>query len=215
MHGFKTLACAMALVFAGGALVGCGSSQDTYEPIGQHRGRLDDSYRTTRADAASDRANLPALLEFSDITAERLAQEVSNLPHVRERYDAASQVQKRLVLELGGIDNQTRTPSTDFELIQRRLRSRLMQSQLLRSKFMFVEGVARAEQEAQRVQGGSTGQPQTNRYDNDDVYILHGDFYEAIRGDRRQYFFNFKLTHAQTREIVFDSDFDLGQITQR
>jgi len=207
---------AILMTMAGLLTVGCASSEERYDqpPRESHRGRLDDPYQSTRADQASDRASIPALLEFSDLTAQRLAQDITSLPHVIERYDAASKVQKRLVLEMGGIDNKTRTPSTDFELIQRRLRSELMKSQLIRSKFMFVESVARQEQELQRIQQGG-GASQTNRYANEDIYILQGDFMEAIRDSRRQYFFNFKLVHAQTREIVFDSSYDLGQVTVR
>lgn len=210
------LATAMLMTMSGAMLTGCASSQDDYDtpPRESYRGRLDDPYMSTRADQASDRASIPALLEFTDKTAQQLAQDVTSLPHVVERYDAASRTQRRLVLEMGGIDNKTRTPSTDFELIQRRLRSELMKSQLIRSKFMFVESVARQEQELQRIQQGG-GANQTDRYANQDIYILQGDFLEAIRGNRRQYFFNFKFVHAQTREIVFDSSYDLGQFTVR
>lgn len=206
---------AIATMIAGG----CSSTPDA---VNVHNGRLDDPYESTQSDQASTKASIPALLEFADKTAESLAEQISSLPHVQQRYDVVTKTQGRLILEMGSIDNQTRTPSSDFELIQRRLRSHLMRSKLIKSKFMFVEGRARAERDVTRIQGGNAGDllqegnaGQTNQYANNDTYLLLGDFLEANRGNRRQYYFNFKLVHAQTREIVFDEAFDLGQMTTR
>lgn len=200
------------LVISGFMLAGC-SSGDSGPRYQGSQGRLDDPYQTTSADVSSDRASIPALLEFTDQTAQALAEQITSLPHVQQRFDAASKTQERMILELGSIDNKTRTPSTDFEMMQRRLRSALMRSNLIKSKFMFVEGISRTQQDLERVQGGQV--EQTSRYAGKDTYILMGDFMEANRNARRQYWFNFKLVHASTREIVFDEDFDLGQMTIR
>lgn len=209
----------LAMTLAGVLAAGCSSTPST--PQGSHGGRLDDSYRTTGSDEASTKASIPALLEFADLTAQSLAEQISSLPHVVQRYDAVTKTQGRLILEMGSIDNQSRTPSSDFELIQRRLRSQLMRSQLIKSKFMFVEGRARAERDVNRIQGNNNGDllqegnaGATDQYANNDTYLLLGDFLEANRGNRRQYFFNFKLVHAQSREIVFDEAFDLAQMTK-
>lgn len=188
---------------------GCSSA-----PRGAAGGRVD-PYATTRADERSTEASVPALLEFSDITAQRLAQDLTSLP-------AVQRADRRLVLELGTIQNRTRTASSDFEMMQRRLRSSLLRSRLITDHFMIVEGRQRMEGELQRIQG----QPQdllqegldnggVAQFDPRDIYVLQGDFYESVRGTTRRYYFNFKLTHLATREIVFDNDFDLGQETRR
>ena len=173
-------------------------------------GRLD-SYQTTRADRASDQASIPALLEFSDITADRLALEIADLRRIA---DADS----RLLLELGTIENQTRTPSRDFEQIQRRLRSRLINSDVMRERFVIVEDLGRVERELERIgagggddllQEGRGGQGAT--YDPEQTFVLSGDFFESRRDGRRQYWFEFRLIHVGSREIVHSSDFDLAQ----
>ncbi|MCC7407550.1 MAG: hypothetical protein IT442_05735 [Phycisphaeraceae bacterium] len=182
-------------------------------PKGSTGGRID-PYRTTAADAASKQASIPALLEFSDQTAGRLAYDLSEIPEIK-------QAPTRVVLELGDISNKTRTSTGDYELIQHRLRANLMQSKLIRDHFKIVEGRARMDRELNRVAGpgagdilqeeGSAGQTAT--YDPAITYVLQGDFFEADRGGRRQYFFEFKLTNLKSRDIVFSSSYDLGQVS--
>ena len=162
-----------------------------------------DPYESTKSDLNSKQASIPALLEFSDLTAQRLAQDITSIPQVRDSSE-------RLVLELGSIENRTRTATTDFELIQRRLRSQLMRSDVVRRNFMIVEGRQRMDSELQRVAGVTDST--TARYNPADTFVLQGDFFEARRGDRSQFFFNFKLTNLATRELVFDSDYDLAQL---
>jgi Peptidoglycan-synthase activator LpoB len=175
---------------------------------GSTGGRID-PYRTTDSDLGSQQASIPALLEFTDRTAEELAQDLAALPEI----NAAAP--DRATLELGDILNKTRTSTTDFELIQKRLRGALQRSQLVRSKMRIVESRSRIEAERERV----NADPTTNaggsaKYDPKFTFVLQGDFYEAKRGDRRQYYFEFKLTNLQSREIVYLNQFDLGQVTQ-
>lgn len=168
-------------------------------------GRID-SYEVTDAGLASGKAYIPALLEFGDKTGQQLAQEIAAIPQAQESSE-------RLILELGSIDNRTQTSTNDFELIQRRLRSQLMKSDVVRREFMIVEGRQRMDAELRRVAGPEFGTAE--RYDPAKTYVLQGDFLEAQRGDRSQYFFNFKLTNLATRELVFDSDYDLAQVSSK
>lgn len=192
------------------ALLGCETAPAA---IGGSGGRID-PYQTTKADRRSNRASIPALLEFCDQVAEDLAVQLADIPEIAD-------AQYRQVLELGSIDNKTRTPTTDFMQIQRRLRSKLLKSRLIRDNFKIVESRRRMDRELSRVQGQDedllqehTSPQGTATYDAGSTYVLQGDFYESIRGDRRQYYLNFKLTNLGSREIVFDSDFDLGQWRQ-
>ena len=183
-----------AITFAGGCESG--------PPVGDRGGRLD-PYESTRYDTRSDQASIPAMLEFTDRTSERLVRELTSI-RALERSD------QRLVLELGTIINHTDTPTTDFEQIQRRLRSQLLKSQLVRDHFVIVESRGRMNLERERIGAADTD---SKRYSPDRTYVLQGDFFESERSRRRQYYFNFKLTHVGSRAIVFDSDFDLGQVT--
>lgn len=193
------------------ALVAVGCSGPN---TGSSGGRID-SYSTTSSERGADAPNIAALLEFSDQAAELFAQEMTDLPEIRN-------AEYRQVLELGSIQNKTRTPTSDFELIQNRVRNTLSKSKLVRNSFRIVQGRARSEAELARVQG----QPQdllqeggnTSGVRIDDpatVYVLQGDFFESRRGDRRQYYFNFQLTNLQSREIVLNEDYDLGQVIGR
>ncbi len=197
------------LALAAAMLIGACASDP-----GPRGGRID-SYEETSADRRSDRASIQAMLEFCDITAERLALEIADLARIAE-------AEHRLLLELGTIDNQTRTtPTSDFEQIQRRLRSRLINSDVMRNHFVIVEDLDRVGRELDRVgagdgdllqEGRATG---GTRYNPEDTYTLTGDFYEQVRGGRRQYWFEFRLTHLGSREIVLSSDFDLAQVQGR
>ncbi|MEX0886354.1 MAG: hypothetical protein WD009_07940 [Phycisphaeraceae bacterium] len=187
------------------AMVGCQS-----DPIAPRASDRIDSYETTRADRESTSASIPAMLEFSDQTADRLALEIADLPRI-------AAADHRLLLELGTIDNQTRTPTRDFEQIQRRLRSRLINSDVMRNHFVIVEDLRRVDRELERIGAGDNDLLQEGsgtsgtRYDPEHTYMLSGDFYESRRGDRRQYWFEFRLLHVGSREIILSSDFDLAQ----
>ncbi len=183
-------------------------------PRGSTGGRID-PYRTTPSDRASAKASIPALLEFTDKTAEKLARDITDKPFVKN-------AKTRLVLELGSISNKTNTPTTDFELIQKRLRSKLLNSTLLTDNFKIVADPQRMDRERQRLQGGGSQdllqektQPtkRTNRYPADKTYVLQGDFLQARRGQRSQFYFEFKLVNLKSREITFSSSYDLGQVS--
>ena len=187
-----TLLCALTM---SAAALGCS------KPIGDTGGRID-PYRTTHSDEHSSRASIPALLEFGDRTSESLAQQISDI-------DAVRNASGKLVLELGSIDNHTSTPTSDFEQLRNRIRGQLFESRLLRDRFLFVEGRQRMEAEQERVSGDNSAG--VAKYDPAITYVLQGDFFESNRGDRRQYYMEFKLTNLASREIVFQETFDLAQ----
>lgn len=172
-------------------------------PHGAMGGRID-PYKTTDHDRASRNAHIVTLLEACDVTAERLSLALCDITDIRD-------AQSKVVLELGDIYNKTNTDSTDFELIQRRLRGRLWENPSVKNTFLIVESRQRMDAEKGRV-GDAAGT--TARYDPALTYVLQGDFFEAVRGDRRQYYFEFKLTNIQSRKIVFLKSFDLAQLRQ-
>ncbi|MCX5658449.1 MAG: hypothetical protein NTW19_01850 [Planctomycetota bacterium] len=199
----------LLLASAGLLAAGCESV-----PRGESGGRID-PYRTTASDRASNSASIPAMMEFSDATVAALVQDLSEIDEIRNSPN-------KVVLELGSLANKTQTPSTDFEQIQARVRGQLFQSKLIRSHFIIVEGRGRMNTELNRVNGGGSGNGDllqegsttaggTARYDPKITYVLQGDFYESNRGDRRQYYFEFKLTNLASREQVFLKNFDLAQ----
>ncbi|MCC7191418.1 MAG: hypothetical protein IT444_01440 [Phycisphaeraceae bacterium] len=198
----------MSLVAALAAIPLAGCQKNS----GSTGGRID-PYRTTSADRLSDRASIPAMLEFGDTVAAQLAQQITDIDEIRNS-------PTKVVLELGSIDNHTATPSSDFEQLRNRVRGQLYQSRLMRKYFLIVENRQRMQAEYDRIVGpdgppGGDSQPSDRGgvagYDPRTTYVLQGDFFEMNRLDRRQYYFEFKLTNLVTREIVFSEHFDLGQ----
>ncbi len=188
--------------------VGCTSA-----PRGDTGGRFN-PYESTSSDrTAKDQVSMQALLEFSDETAQKLVYELSAIPEIR---DAPTQV----VLELGDIQNKTRNTSTiDFELVQRRLRSKIQNSSLARENFLIVESAHRMDREKNRVTGPGVedllqegaGSTATARYSPDITYVLQGDFLQSYRAGASRYYFELKLTNIGSRQIVFSNSYVLGQ----
>jgi hypothetical protein len=190
----------------GVGLIGLLAACQANPPPGRTGGRID-PYRSTPADVHSSGASLPALLEFCDQAAAALARDLTAIPAIR---DASS----KSIVELGSIRNQTRTPTSNFEQMQARLRSQLFSSDIIRSHIVLTEDPARMDRELERLGATGTG-GSTARYPAQATYVLQGDFFESGRDNRRQYFFEFKLVNLATREIVFSHAYDLGQVTPR
>ena len=195
----------VSLVAALAVSVGCESV-----PRGESGGRINER-EVTRSDEQSPKASMADLYEFCDEVAMSLAQELVDLPEVRD-------APERVVLELGDIENRTRRTSTgDFEMIQRRLRSQLHGSKLIRGRFRIVEDPHRMDREKMRVSGWEPGDEpaKTDRYDPAGTYMLQGTFYEAVRDRVRRYYFEFSLVNLASREIVFQESYDSARVVQR
>lgn len=184
-------------------MVGC----ESHAPQGSNAGRMD-PYRTTNADRASMSANMPALLELSDQTASRFAAELANIPEVANS-------KERKTLYISTIENNTRTPTNNFVMIQRRVRDTLVGSTHLRPYFRFTNNPQTLDREKARLTG--TGDPvndsnlKNKRYDADDIYLLKGAFFESGRDTVRRYYFVFEVTNLETGEILLNKQMDLAQ----
>jgi len=203
----------VVIVVAASALCGCSNTAQK----GNSEGRTD-PYRGTAADAADPAAHTVALLEFANASGQELAAEFLSLPAIKD-------AKYRVVIEMGSIQNHTRTPSSDFAQVQRRVFLTLAQSDLVRKGAKVVENKARMERDAASV----SAPPQTDPVGRDqpvsaggsvdtyalkDTYFLQGTFSEMSRGGGSQstYQFDVTLTNAQSREIVFAKIFDHKQV---
>lgn len=184
-------------------------------PRGDDGGIIDVRERTG-ADKFSEGADTVTLLEFADAVGQDLAGNFLTIP-------AIQQSQFRVTVELGSLQNQTRTPSSDFAAVQRRVFLTLANSDLVRKGARVVESRARVQRDA-----GIGGQPTVTQdplgreapvvtaapgtYPLEDTYFLQGTFSELSRGGGIQstYVFDFTLTNAASREIVF-----ANQITRK
>jgi len=198
-------ACALAGAAMLAACVAACESNPPRRETGDSGGRIN-PYATTSADRSSSAANAASLWEFSDQVADALAARIAQIPEVRD-------APYKVVVELGDIENMTNTPRQDFELIQRRLRGRLLTSDTVTAKARFVEGARTMDREKERVQAGGGAGGMTDRYDERLTYVLRGSFYESTRGGGQvsRYYFEFNLVNLQSRDIVFNESFDLAQ----
>ncbi|MFN0206791.1 MAG: hypothetical protein ACKVS6_10840 [Planctomycetota bacterium] len=209
---FVKIAILLPLLLISISFAGCGSP-----PRGDHQGRVD-PYATTPEDRGDSRANFQALLEHSDVAAQSLAQKIVHIPDIK---NAPSKV----VVELGTLNNETRTPTSDFRLLQNRLRGKLLQSDVLLKVAVVNEEPEKMSKDQERY-GAKAGEPdrldmgqggaaRTDRYDPNITYLLTGIFHEANRGgDKRYYYFEFKLVNLGSRKIVFSEMMDLAQIRE-
>lgn len=190
------------------ALAGCQQA-----PRGDSGGQMD-PYERTRVDANSPQADTVNLYEFSDRVGEALAQRIADIDEITTR-------PSKVVIELGSIKNDSpSTPSSDFALIQRRVFTKLVNSNVVRKHADIVEKTSRVNRDIQDTRPSQpdllderlNGTDQADVYSLDSTYILTGTFGEMLRGrDQRNYYFEMALTHAKSRRIVFVETFDSKQ----
>ncbi len=200
----RTLRQTIPLSLLGFALLaGCNTA-----PQG-HTGGLIDPRRRTTADTYDQAADSATLLEFADIVGQELGSQIARIPEIRS---SPTQV----VIELGGLQNNTRTPSNDFAAVQRRVFLTLVNSDLARESARIVEQRDRVVRDTAGVMPAAQAdplgreQPTSNQgsmkdYPLDLTYFLQGTFSELSRGNGIQstYVFDFTLTNAASRQIVF------------
>lgn len=199
---------AAAAMLAGLGLGGCQQA-----PRGDSGGQMD-PYERTRVDANSPQADTVNLYEFSDRVAEALAQRIADVDEITTR-------PSKVVIEFGSIKNDSpSTPTSDFRLIQRRVFTKLVNSNVVRKHADVVEQTARVNRDIQDTRPSQpdllderlNGTDQADVYSLDSTYILTGTFGEMLRGrDQRNYYFEMALTHAKSRRIVFVETFDSKQ----
>ncbi len=207
-HCVRRIALALS---AGASLLAFAGCQQA--PRGDSGGQMD-PYERTRVDANSPQADTVNLMEFSDRVGEALAQRIADIDEITTR-------PSKVVIEMGSIKNDSpSTPSSDFRLIQRRVFTKLVNSNVVRKHADVVEQNARVNRDIEDTRSsqpdlldeGIGGTEQADVYSLDSTYILTGTFGEMLRGrDQRNYYFEMALTHAKSRRIVFVETFDSKQ----
>ncbi|MCE9591116.1 MAG: penicillin-binding protein activator LpoB [Planctomycetes bacterium] len=183
-----------ALLFASFAGLGC------------HSNGREEVTRETEAEVNSRRVRPAALIEFSDQAAQRVAQEISEIPEIRN-------VPGRVTILVGDINNKTGIVSSDdFELMRSRLRNNLLQSKYVKDKLKFVERRARMSAIREReLVGPDQGNGEPANYDAQTTFALNGDFYRLARNGTDLYYMEFQLVHFGSNEIVFSDRYEMKQ----
>lgn len=193
---------AMALVVA--LSFGCQSP-----PRGKTGGRMDIG-TTTDAETADARILPVSLMEFSDQTAQQIAQDLSELKEI-----APGGVRSTIIL--GDINNKTQIVTSDeFELVRSRIRSSLLQSKYVRGKVAWVENRDRLKQLATREEVGTVDNPAgPSSYDPANTFTLNMDVFRIGRGAVNQYYMEVLLVNFKSNEIILSKKTDLKQVLQK
>lgn len=193
------------------ALVGCNTA-----PPGDTGGVIDARERT-RVDMNSSEADSTSLLEFADRVGQELGSQIARIPEIR---NSPTQV----IIELGSIQNNTRTPSSDFAAMQRRVFLTLQRSDLVRENAQIRERYDRVVRDAAGMEAPvqvdplgreapTQGGPVVDRGNLAVTYFLQGTFSELVRGNFQSTFqLDFTLTKGTTRQIVYSNLFDFKQL---
>ncbi len=201
----------IAAAFVAAIVSGCES-----QPKQGNTGGRVDPYKTTIADERSPEISTVGLLEFSDKVAESLVSRISSISEITSRPE-------KVVLELGALDNQTRTSTRDYNQIRRRIMSRMVNSDILRKYANVMEAPEVMDGQARRlgqeappdlIDEGGQADTGTARYSKDKTYLMNGYFGEQVRGGgaKSTYFLQITLTHLGSRRVVFSEDFDMAQV---
>lgn len=169
------------------------------------RGRID-PYETTRSEEQSRQILPVTLLEFSDQAAPRLVRDLKELPEIQDN--------ELSTVILGDIENQTQiVPTSDFEVAMRRLRNKLINSELAGDELAFVERRTRVGNlaERERVVGAEGDIADAEDYDAASTYALNGDFIRVSRGRVNLYYMEFQLVSFETNRIVWSDRYEVKQ----
>ncbi len=146
-----------------------------------------------------------AWLEFSDLSAEQFAADLSELPEFSGPY--------RCTLIFGDIINKTGVVSTaEFEQFRTRFRGLLVNSQTFRDVAVFrssrhqMEQIRRREIGAeedllQEGRGNSAAKPLNPDY----TYVLGGEMYATKRADSALYSLSLQLYSFSSNELVWQN----------
>ena len=164
--------------------------------------------RETQAEKESTKANPIVLREFADQVAMDMNRKIMTAPTINTNDGKATVI-------IGDFLNKTNTtPTQDFEMFSKRIRSDLINS-FASSKLSFVERRARMSRLAEQENIGTTAKPaQPAAYNAETTYTLNGDFYRLTRGKTNLYYMEYQLVNFATNQIVFSSSTEYKSLSK-
>ncbi len=165
---------------------------------------------TTPGEANSGLMRTSDLVAASDDVALALAQDVDQM--VTQDFTG-----QRVTVVFGDLSNKTsKMSTTDFEFVRDRVKSKLMDSRIVRDNARFVENRSRRESLRQRELGqtgdqkiGATSDLPQPAVNEDFFLFLNGNMYSVDRPDTRLYYLKFELMRSSTGETVFSRDYEV------
>jgi PBP1b-binding outer membrane lipoprotein LpoB len=200
----KAYAAGMGMVVGAVVLAGCSGP-----PKGEQTRRVETS-DTTKAERRSPQVQPAALSEFADGASQQLVADITALPEFNTG--------KRVNVVFGDIVNKTVIVSTaDFEAFRSKIRAKLLSSNVARSKVRWFENRARMDELRAREQPVGGASPSQD-LEWSHTYFLNGEMYRVVRGDNNDvnlYMLNWQLTNADTRELIWQHEYEVKQTPGR
>ncbi len=203
---------AVSLIVLSGIFVlamGCRS-----RPYGDSGGRVG-IHTMTPGERNSNQMRIGDLASTSDTVAMSLGRDINRL--VDEEFGGY-----RVMVVCGDIVNKSGTmPTSDFEYVRRRIRTKLGRSGLFRDNINFVESRARMERlnrrefgagEEDLLQEGRSSGVAIKRISPDYTFYLNGDVYGIRRGGTNAYYITFALHRASDGGEVFSQDYEVKYV---
>lgn len=194
---------AISLALVAAALAACNAP-----PRGENTRRVETN-DATGAERRSPQVQPMALTEFSDQVSQQLVTDLIALPEFNSG--------QRVNIVFGDLVNKTMiVPTMDFEAFRTRVRQKLINSGVARSRIRWIESRAKMEELRQLELGGTEGSSGTTTPLNPGMtYFLNGEMYRVDRGDQRVnlYMMSFNLSNAQSREMIWsNTPYEIKQV---
>jgi len=202
--GARSALLGVALGLTGAMLAGCASP-----PKGCDGGRVPVD-TTTKGERGDPRPSGDGIIAASDAIAQALAMDISRI--TEEDFKGY-----RVTMILGDISNKTAVvPTSDFELMQTRIKDKLLHSGLFRDNVQVVERrgrMARLNNEEigeapEDIIQTDAAQPAPARNPQYTLYLL-GDTYGVHRESTHMYYLAFKLTRASDGAELFSKSYEV------
>lgn len=152
------------------------------------------------------------LLSASDTVAMALASDIVRL--AQEDFD-----RYRVSVMWGDIENKTGVmPTSDIEMVRRRIKDKLTNSRLFRDNIKFVAGLSQMNRLNDREYGrgsedlldeGREGGVRIQRASPEYTFYLNGQAYRIGRGGTNLYYLSFTLVRASDGEEVFSRQYEM------
>jgi hypothetical protein len=163
------------------------------------------------------------------------AEEKAVGPHVRDMQAASDRVAQALIADLnrvlaeevtdpsvriwvvfGDIQNKSRVPTSDFEMIRERIKDKLQKSRDWRNNVKYVVSRKRVE-ELNRQELGTDRKDlldegpdsEVQRPAAEHMYYLNGNTYGIYRGSTEFYYLSFNLTRANDAAEIFSQEYEV------
>jgi hypothetical protein len=183
-----------------------------HAPEGKSHGRVAPG-TVTKAEERATGPQIRDMQEASDDVAQALIADLN-----RVLAEEVTDPSVRILVVFGDIQNKSRVPTSDFEMIRERIKDKLQKSRDWRNNVKYVVSRKRVEELNRQELGtdrndlldeGAAGHD-VKRPAAEHMYYLNGNTYGIYRGTTEFYYLSFNLTRASDAAEIFSQEYEAG-----